>query len=84
MSLLQSFRNLSPSARMGVGLGLLAWGAIGLHMSDRAEERYGLKATEEDKAALAKVVPRITVVDREEKDDGGSGSGSGSGDDGGN
>ncbi|KAI1775252.1 putative fatty acid activator Faa4 [Hypoxylon cercidicola] len=65
MSLLRSFRNLSPRARAGVGLGLLAWGAIGLQLSDRAEERYGLAATEDDKAALAKVLPRITAVERE-------------------
>ncbi|OTA97294.1 hypothetical protein M434DRAFT_295274 [Hypoxylon sp. CO27-5] len=64
MSLLQSFRNLSPKARIGVGLGLLAWGAIGLQLSDRAEERYGLKPTEEDKATLEKVMPRITAVER--------------------
>ncbi|OTA58400.1 hypothetical protein K449DRAFT_124157 [Hypoxylon sp. EC38] len=64
MSLLQSFRNLSPKARIGVGLGLLAWGAIGLQLSDRAEERYGFKPTEEDKAALEKVMPRITAVER--------------------
>ncbi|KAI1403402.1 hypothetical protein F4819DRAFT_484672 [Hypoxylon fuscum] len=66
MSLLQSFRNLSPRTRVGVGLGLLAWGAIGLQLSDRAEERYGFTPTEEDKAALAKVMPRITAVDRNE------------------
>ncbi|KAI1379408.1 hypothetical protein F4677DRAFT_442386 [Hypoxylon crocopeplum] len=64
MSLLRSFRNLSPRTRVGVGLGLLAWGAIGLQLSDRAEERYGLKPTEEDKAALAKALPRITTVER--------------------
>ncbi|KAI0152213.1 hypothetical protein F4776DRAFT_659138 [Hypoxylon sp. NC0597] len=64
MSLLQSFRNLTPKARIGVGLGLLAWGAIGLQLSDRAEERYGLKPTEEDKAALEKAMPRITAVER--------------------
>ncbi|XXG99194.1 hypothetical protein Hte_005529 [Hypoxylon texense] len=68
MSLLQSFRNLSPRVRASVGLGLLAWGAIGLHLSDRAEERYGLTPTEDDKAALAKVLPRITAVDRETSD----------------
>ncbi|XDG09130.1 hypothetical protein ABKA04_008745 [Annulohypoxylon sp. FPYF3050] len=59
-----SFRNLSPRTRIGVGLGLLTWGAVGLHLSDRAEERYGLTPTEDDKAALAKVLPRITAVDR--------------------
>ncbi|KAI1186254.1 hypothetical protein F5B17DRAFT_431791 [Nemania serpens] len=64
MSLLQSFRNLSPKTRIGVGLGLLAWGAIGLQLSDRAEERY-FKPTEEDRAALHQLTPRITTVDRD-------------------
>ncbi|KAI8956095.1 hypothetical protein F4801DRAFT_525399 [Xylaria longipes] len=63
MSLLQSFRNLSPKARIGVGVGLLAWGAVGLQLSDGAEERY-FKPTEEDRAALRQIAPRITTVDR--------------------
>ncbi|KAI0909316.1 hypothetical protein F4824DRAFT_461401 [Ustulina deusta] len=63
MSPLQSFRNLSPKTRIGVGLGLLAWGVIGLQLSDRAEERY-FKPTEEDHAQLREMSPRITTVDR--------------------
>ncbi|KAI1823108.1 hypothetical protein F4861DRAFT_347532 [Xylaria intraflava] len=66
MSLLQSFRNLSSKARIGVGLGLLAWGAIGLQLSDRAEERY-FKPTEEDRAALREMAPRITAIDHDTK-----------------
>ncbi|KAI2624372.1 hypothetical protein GGR54DRAFT_573582 [Hypoxylon sp. NC1633] len=68
MSLLQSFRNLSFRTRIGVGLGLLAWGAIGLHLSDRAEERYGFRPSEEDKAALARAMPSITTVARNGED----------------
>ncbi|GAW12126.1 hypothetical protein ANO14919_014840 [Xylariales sp. No.14919] len=60
---LQSFRNLSPKARIGVGLGLLAWGVVGLQLSDRAEERY-FKPTDEDRDALRQMAPRITTVDR--------------------
>ncbi|KAI1306868.1 hypothetical protein F5Y03DRAFT_130392 [Xylaria venustula] len=63
MSPLQSFRNLSPKTRIGVGLGLLAWGVIGLQLSDRAEDRY-FKPTEEDRAQLRELAPRITTVDR--------------------
>ncbi|KAI1081737.1 hypothetical protein F5B20DRAFT_535132 [Whalleya microplaca] len=70
MSLLQSFRNLSPRTRIGVGLGLLAWGAIGLHLSDRAEERFGLTPSEEDREALKELGPRITVVDRSDSGSG--------------
>ncbi|KAI1344614.1 hypothetical protein F5Y15DRAFT_411439 [Xylariaceae sp. FL0016] len=65
MSLLQSFRNLSPRTRIGVGLGLLAWGVVGLQLSDRAEEKY-FKPTEEDREALRRATPRITTVERGE------------------
>ncbi|KAH8156000.1 hypothetical protein CIB48_g12246, partial [Xylaria polymorpha] len=41
----------------------LAWGAIGLQLSDGVEERY-FKPTEEDRAALRDIAPRITTVDR--------------------
>ncbi|KAI1437197.1 hypothetical protein GGR50DRAFT_646656 [Xylaria sp. CBS 124048] len=64
MPLLQTFRNLSSKARIGVGVGLLAWGAIGLRVSDRAEEQY-FKPSEEDRSALRELAPRITVVDRD-------------------
>ncbi|KAI0396369.1 hypothetical protein F5Y17DRAFT_419740 [Xylariaceae sp. FL0594] len=64
MSLLQSFRGLSPNTRIGVGLGLLAWGFIGLQLSDRAEEQY-FKPSEQDFAALREMAPRITAVERE-------------------
>ncbi|KAI1265548.1 hypothetical protein F5Y18DRAFT_38939 [Xylariaceae sp. FL1019] len=63
MSLLRSFRNLSSRTQIGVGIGLLAWGVIGLQLSDRAEERY-FKPTDEDRAALQDMTPRITAVDR--------------------
>ncbi|KAK7927792.1 hypothetical protein PG985_004790 [Apiospora marii] len=74
MSVLQSFRNLSPRMRLGVGLGLLAWGAVGLQLSDRAEDKYGFKASDEEKARLRQLVPRIVTVDRDSSDSSSSSS----------
>jgi hypothetical protein len=48
---------------MGVGAGIFAWGAIGLYLSDRAEDRF-FTPTEEEKAALDRITPKIPVVDR--------------------
>ncbi|KAK8128273.1 hypothetical protein PG984_009381 [Apiospora sp. TS-2023a] len=79
MSVLQSFRNLSPRMRLGVGLGLLAWGAVGLQLSDRAEDKYGFKASDEEKARLRQLAPRIVTVDRDSSD-GSSSSSSSAGD----
>lgn len=64
--MLRTFRNLSPKTRIGVGLGLLAWGVVGLQLSDRAEERY-FKPTEEDRAALRQMAPQIVTVDRDDE-----------------
>jgi hypothetical protein len=67
MSLLQSFRNLPPRARIGVGAALLAWGTIGLYISDSTEKKLGLETSEKDMQALEAVKPRIVLVDREGK-----------------
>lgn len=65
-SIPRSFKALSPQTRMLVGLGILAWGSIGLYVSDAAEKKFGLEPSEKDKEALEAVTPRIIVVDREE------------------
>ena len=62
----RTFRNLTPRTRIGVGLAFLAWGTAGLYISDSAEKKLGFEATEKDKSALKEVVPRITVVERDE------------------
>lgn len=48
---------------MGVGLGVIAWGVAGLYLADRAEEKY--QAPAEDKAAVDRYIPRVTVVEKE-------------------
>ncbi|PSS25595.1 hypothetical protein M430DRAFT_33242 [Amorphotheca resinae ATCC 22711] len=63
---LQSFRNLPQRTRIGVGLAFLAWGTIGLYISDTAEKKLGYEPTEKDKEALDAVVPKITFVDKED------------------
>ncbi|KAJ9131587.1 hypothetical protein NKR23_g11688 [Pleurostoma richardsiae] len=67
MSLWSAYRNLSFRSKLGVGVGLLAWGAIGPYLSDRAEARFGFTPTEEEKAALDKMAPKIHVVDKDER-----------------
>jgi hypothetical protein len=61
----RSFRNLSPRTRLTVGLGILAWGAIGLYISDTAEKKLGLEPNERDKESLRKMVPKIVVVEKD-------------------
>jgi len=65
MSPWKSYRRLPSRTRVGVGLGVIAWGVIGLAVSDRAEEKFGFTPTEQDKAALDRVTPKIHAVDRE-------------------
>lgn len=63
MSLWQSFRNLTPRTRLYFGLGAIAWSGVGLLLTDKAEETFGLKPTEEDKKELEVMVPRIRRVE---------------------
>ncbi len=62
-----SYRALSPRTRLGVGVGVLVWGTLGLYLSDAAADRMGMTPSEADKEALAKMTPRIHVVDREDR-----------------
>jgi hypothetical protein len=62
----RAFRNLPQRTRVAVGVGILAWGTIGLYISDSAEKKLGLEPSQQDKEALQAVVPRISVVEREE------------------
>jgi len=59
----RSFKNLGPRTRLGLGLGIMAWGIAGLYFSDMAEESLGLTPTAEDKAKLEQYIPKVSVVD---------------------
>ncbi|KAF4513527.1 hypothetical protein G6O67_000790 [Ophiocordyceps sinensis] len=61
-----TFKNLSPKLRLGVGVGVIAWGLAGLYTSDRAEEKFGFVPSDEDKEQLRKWTPRLTAVDRQD------------------
>jgi len=63
----RSFRNLPQRTRIGVGLAFLAWGAVGLYISDNAERKLGFEPSQKDKEALEAVVPKITLVERDGK-----------------
>ena len=63
----RAYKRLSPTARAGVGAGIIAWGTAGLYLTPAVEERMGLTPTEEDKAKLDKYKPRITTVDKTER-----------------
>lgn len=48
-------------------MGLLTWGVAGLYLSDLAEEKFGYTPSEQDKAELEKMKPRVLVVDRQDR-----------------
>jgi hypothetical protein len=50
---------------MMVGGSVIAWGALGLFISDRAEESFGLVPTEEDKRRLKEAVPKVHFVEKD-------------------
>ncbi|POR34611.1 Uncharacterized protein TPAR_05190 [Tolypocladium paradoxum] len=60
----KAYKNLSPKTRLGVGVAVIAWGLVGLHLSDRAEEKFGYTPSDKDKEELRKWTPRVVTVDK--------------------
>lgn len=52
---------------MVIGVGVMAYAGLGMLLSDKVEERFGLVPTEQDKAELEKSIPKMTLVDREKR-----------------
>ena len=63
----RSYRGLTPRTRIFIGAGVMAYAVFGLTLSDKAEEAFGLKATEKDKEDLREAVPKIHMVESEKK-----------------
>ncbi|KAL5087669.1 hypothetical protein Trisim1_007536 [Trichoderma cf. simile WF8] len=63
----KAYQNLAPKTRLGVGVAIIAWGGLGLYLSDKAEEKLGFTPTEEDKAELRNLAPKITTVDKSQR-----------------
>ncbi|KAL8952274.1 MAG: hypothetical protein Q9222_001805 [Ikaeria aurantiellina] len=65
MTLWQSFRNLQPRTRIYIGVGVMAYSGIGLLVSSKAEQKFGMVPTEKDREALRDALPKISRVDGE-------------------
>jgi hypothetical protein len=42
----------------------MAYSGLGLYLSNKAEERFGLTPTEKDREELRKAMPSITTVEK--------------------
>jgi hypothetical protein len=47
-----------------IGVGVMVYAGLGLFLSDKAEEKFGLTPTEKDREELRKALPTITTVER--------------------
>ncbi|MCJ1472136.1 hypothetical protein MMC13_000783 [Lambiella insularis] len=65
MSLWQSYLALSPRSRLYLGFGVLAWGGLGLLLTEQAEEKFDMVTTEKDREKLGEVMPKIHAVERD-------------------
>ncbi len=52
---------------MLIGGGVMAYAAFGILLSDRAEAAFGFTPTEEDKKNLREAIPKIHLIERDEK-----------------
>lgn len=58
------YKNMAPRTRILVGAGIMTYAAVGLFLSDKAEEKLGLVPTEKDKEDLREALPKIVAVER--------------------
>jgi len=42
---------------------MIGWAGLGILLTDKAEERFGLVPTEKDREELERVLPRVRRVD---------------------
>jgi hypothetical protein len=56
---------LTPKTKALIGIGIMGYAVAGLYLSDTAEEKFGMKATDEDRAKLREVIPTIRTVDKD-------------------
>lgn len=63
----RSYRGLTPKTRMLIGGGIMAYAMFGLMLSDKAEAAFGFTPTEKDKKDLKDSVPKIHMVEKDNK-----------------
>lgn len=58
------YKGITPKTRVVIGVGIMAYAGLGMLLTDKAEEKFGLTPTEKDKEELRNVLPKITTVER--------------------
>lgn len=61
------YKGLTPKTRAIMGVGVMAYACLGMYASDVVEEKTGLTPTEKEKQQLRDALPKIIVVDRENR-----------------
>ncbi|KAI5854146.1 hypothetical protein BZA05DRAFT_393358 [Tricharina praecox] len=64
MSLINFYRSLPPRTRAILGGAVVVYATVGLYVSDFAEEKLGFTPSEQEKAQISGLVPKVRVVDR--------------------
>ncbi|KAF2824413.1 hypothetical protein CC86DRAFT_408491 [Ophiobolus disseminans] len=61
------YKGITPKTRVFIGVGIMAYAGLGLFLSDKAEEKFGLTPTEKDHEELRNALPKITTVERPDR-----------------
>ena len=61
------YTNLTPRTRLVAGAAVMAYACGAMYLSDMAEPYLGLKPSEADEEKLRKMVPHISVVEKEDQ-----------------
>ncbi|KAK4995259.1 hypothetical protein LTR66_004875 [Elasticomyces elasticus] len=66
MSLWQSYKHLAPRTRLAIGAGIMTYASVALFLSNQAEKTFHLMPTEQDKEKLRSLLPKVSIVDKDE------------------
>ena len=65
-NLIRKYQALTPKSKALIGIGVMGYAITGLYLSDAAEDKFGMKATDEDKAKLREMIPTIHTIDKDQ------------------
>ncbi|KAF2704312.1 hypothetical protein K504DRAFT_462881 [Pleomassaria siparia CBS 279.74] len=52
---------------MLIGVGVIGYAGLGMFLTDKAEEKFGLVPTDKDREELKKAMPKITTIEKPTK-----------------
>lgn len=61
---IRKYVSLSPSTRLYIGVGMMAWAGLGITFTDSIGRAFGLNPKDEDREELTRALSAVRAADR--------------------